>query len=88
MWPVWASEEIPAEGAHPPCPLTSLNGFLWIRQFLIKSSHGDVPPSGPAEACVAGLLAFELIQIEVSALLHHRHSIIVSLRVSEKGQCE
>lgn len=71
---------------HPPSapssrPLTFLQRVLWLGQLPVQQADGDVPARGPTQARVAGLLALQLIKLEVAGLLHHCHGIIVRLFV-------
>jgi hypothetical protein len=42
-----------------------------------QGAEGNVPPSRPAQASMAGLLAPELVQLEACSLLCHGHNIIM-----------
>lgn len=50
-----------------------------LRQLTEEQANGDDPACRPSQACVAGLLAFELVQLEVCSLLYHSHSVVVGL---------
>lgn len=78
---IW--RRLPARGHLLSCLLTFLKRFTWLGQVPVQCADGDVPPSRPAIACVAGPLALELVQHEVAILLHHSHSIITGLNSCE-----